>query len=264
MDGVGNQANSFDHKIALVTGSGRGIGQAIALHFARHGADLIINFFRNRGPAEDTARAIEGLGRRVLVVKANVGDMGDLNRLFDEVQEKMGGLDILVHSAASGYNRPGMAQKPKGWDWTMNINARALLFAAQRAAPLMDRRGGGHIVSLSSPGSTRVLPDYVAVGASKAALESLTRYLGVELISRNIHVNAVSPGVVATDALLHFASSGDREAILRRFVDEVPAGRLVSPEDVAGLVAFLCTPAANMIVGQTIQIDGGYTLTVSH
>ncbi len=262
MDVIGSQADTFENKVALVTGSGRGIGQAIALHLAERGADLIINFFRNRGPAEATARAIQSLGRRVLVVKANVGDMGDLNRLFDEAQEKMGGLDILVHSAASGFNRPSMSQKPKGWDWTMNINARALLFAAQRAAPLMESRGGGHIVSLTSPGSTRVLPDYVAVGASKAALESITRYLGVELISKNIHVNAVSPGVVATDALLHFASSGDREAILKRFIDEVPAGRLVAPEDVAGVVAFLCTPAASMIVGQTIQVDGGYTLTV--
>jgi enoyl-[acyl-carrier protein] reductase III len=262
VDSIGSQTDCFEHKVALVTASGRGIGRAIALHLAQRGADVIINFFRNRGPAEATAHAIQSLGRRVLVVKANVGDMTDLNRLFDEAEEKMGGLDILVHSAASGYNRASMLQRPKGWNWTMNINARALLFAAQRATPLMERRGGGHIVSLTSAGSTRVLPDYVAVGASKAALESVTRYLGVELISKNIHVNAVSPGVVATDALLHFASSGDREAILKRFIDEVPAGRLVTPEDVAGVVAFLCTPAASMIVGQTIQVDGGYTLTV--
>ena len=260
MDSDESQARPFENKIGLVTGSGRGIGRAIALHLAQHGADLVINFFRNRGPAEAAARAIEGLGRRALVVKADMGDMDDLNGLFDEIEQKLGGLDILVHNAASGYNHPSMSQKPKGWDWTMNINARALLFAAQRAAPLMEKRGGGHIVSLTSAGSSRVLPDYVAVGASKAALESLTRYLGVELIGKNIHVNAVSPGVVATDALTNFAASGDREAILKRFIDKVPAGRLVTPEDVAGVVAFLCTPAAAMIVGQTIQVDGGYML----
>jgi enoyl-[acyl-carrier protein] reductase III len=253
---------SFERKIALVTGSGRGIGRAIALHFAERGADLIINFFRNRGPAEETAGAIERLGRRVALVKADVGDIADVNRLFEEAQRAFGGLDILIHSAASGYNRPAMAQKPKGWDWTMNINARALLFAAQRAVPLMERRGGGYIVSLTSAGSSRVLPDYVVVGASKAALESLTRYLAVELVAKGIHVNAVSPGVVQTDALLHFASPGGQEAILRKFIDEVPAGRLVTAEDVAGVVAFLCTPAAHMIVGQTIQIDGGYGLTI--
>jgi len=252
----------FEGKVVLVTGSGRGIGRAIALHFAERGADVIINFFRNREPAEGTVREAVKFGHRVMLIKADMGELEDINRLFDEVDKNWGGLDILVHSAASGYNRPAMSQKPRGWDWTMNINARALLFAAQRAAPLMEARGGGFVVSLTSIGSTRVLPDYVAVGASKAALESLTRYLGVELIGKNINVNAVSPGVVETDALRHFASSGGQEAIIQRFVDRVPAGRLVQPEDVAGVVAFLCTPAARMIVGQTILVDGGIALTV--
>jgi enoyl-[acyl-carrier protein] reductase III len=252
----------FQNKIVLVTGSGRGIGRAIALHFARGGADVVVNFFRNRAPAEETAREIEKLGRRALVVRADVGDLEDLNRLFDDVESEFGGLDILIHNAASGYNRPAMQQRPRGWDWTMNINARALLFSAQRAAPLMEKRGGGKIVSISSAGSTRVLPDYVVVGASKAALESLTRYLGVELISKGINVNAVSPGAVETDALNHFASIGNQDDILQTFLDQVPAGRLITPEEVAEVVAFLCTPAAAMIVGQTIVVDGGYTLPI--
>lgn len=252
----------FQNKIALVTGSGRGIGRAIALHFAQHGADVIINYFRNREPAEETAREIEKLGHRALVIKADVGDLDDLNRMFDEVQKEFGGLDIFIHNAASGYNRPVMEQKPKGWDWTMNINARALLFAAQRAVPLMEKRGGGKIVSISSAGSVRVLPDYVVVGASKAALESLTRYLGVELISKGINVNAVSPGVVETEALEHFASMESKENILQKFIEQVPAGKLVSLEDVASVVAFLCSPSAAMIVGQTIVVDGGYTLPI--
>jgi enoyl-[acyl-carrier protein] reductase III len=253
---------TFDKKIVLVTGSGRGIGRAIALHFARHGADVIVNFFRNRAPAEETVREIEKLGVRALLVKADVGDLEDLNRLFNEVENGFGGLDIFIHNAASGYNRPALKQKPKGWDWTMNINARALLFAAQRAVPLMEKRGGGKIVSISSPGSTRVLPDYIVVGASKAALESLTRYLGVELISKGINVNAVSPGVVETDALNHFASMGNQDRILQDFIKQVPAGRLITPEEVAEVTAFLCTPAAAMIVGQTIAVDGGYTLPI--
>ena len=254
---------SFLNKIALVTGSGRGIGRAIALHFAENGADVVINFFRNREPAEQTAREVEKLGRRVLLVRADVGDMDDLNRMFDELEKEFGGLDIFIHNAASGYNRPAMEQKPKGWDWTMNINARALLFSSQRAAVLMEKRGGGKIVSISIAGATRVLPDYVVVGASKAALESLTRYLGVELISKGINVNAVSPGVVETDALNHFASMGNQDNILQKFIEQVPAGRLISPEEVAEVVAFLCTPAASMIVGQTIVMDGGYSLPIS-
>ena len=252
--------NPFQNKIVLVTGSGRGIGRAIAMHFAQRGADVIVNFFRNREPAEETVREIEKLGRRGLLVKADVGDLNDLNHLFDEVEKEFEGLDIFIHNAASGYNHPALEQKPKGWDWTMNINARALLFAAQRAVPLMEKHGGGYIVSISSSGSTRVLPDYVVVGASKAALESLTRYLGVELAPKNIIVNAVSPGVVETDALTHFAGMESKENILQKFIERVPAGRLVSTEDVAGVVAFLCSPTAKMIVGQTIVVDGGYAL----
>jgi len=252
----------FTNKIALVTGSGRGIGRAIALHFARNGADMVINFFRNRAPAEETAAEIEKLGRRALVVKADVGDIQDIERLFDEVEKAFGGLDIFIHNAASGYNRPAMQQKPKGWDWTMNINARSLLFAAQRASPLMAKRGGGYIVSITSPGSTRVLPEYVVVGASKAALEALTRYLAVELAPNNIVVNAVSPGVVETDALKHFNAANDL-SLLEHATAATPAGRLVMPEDVANVVAFLCTPAASMIRGQVIVVDGGYLLPVN-
>jgi enoyl-[acyl-carrier protein] reductase III len=252
----------FDNKIALITGSGRGIGRAIALHFARNGADVAVNFFRNRAPAEATVAEIQALGRRAWTLRADIGDLDDLSRLFDEVECQCGGLDIFIGNAASGYNRPAMQQKPKGWDWTMNINARSLLFAAQRAAPLMEKRGGGHIVSVTSPGSFRVLPDYVVVGASKAALEAITRYLAVEFSPKNIIVNAVSPGIVRTEALEHFDILKDRE-LIDRYAAATPAGRLVTPEDVAGVVAFLCTPAASMIRGQTLIVDGGYTLPYS-
>jgi len=254
-----SESQLFENKVALVTGSGRGIGRAIGLHFARKGADVVVNFFRNRAPAEETAHEIEALGRRVLLVKADVGELDDLNRLLDEIEQTFGGLDIFIHNAASGYNRPVLEQKPKGWDWTMNINARSLLFATQRAVALMEKRGGGSIVSISSPGSSRVMPDYVVVGASKAAIESLTRYLAVELAQKNIIVNAVSPGIVETEALKHFNVLADRN-VIQKAVSATPAGRLVTPEDVAGVVAFLCTPAASMIRGQVIVVDGGYTL----
>jgi enoyl-[acyl-carrier protein] reductase III len=249
----------FKNKVVLVTGSGRGIGRTIALHFARNGADVVINFFRNRPSAEETVRAVEALGRRALLVKADMGNLENIDLLFGEVERTFGGLDILVNNAASGYNRPAMQQRPKGWEWTMNINARSILFAAQHAVPLMEKRGGGTIVSITSPGSSRVMPDYVVVGASKAALESLTRYLAVELAPKNISVNAVSPGIVETDALKHFKALTDGNFIQNATLS-TPAGRLVTPEDVAGVVAFLCSPAAGMIRGQVIIVDGGYTL----
>jgi enoyl-[acyl-carrier protein] reductase III len=251
----------FQNKVALVTGSGRGIGRAIALHFALNGADVVVNFFRNRAPAEETAHEIEALGRRVLLVKADIGEIDHLNRLFDEIGQTFGVLDIFIHNAASGYNRPVMEQKPKGWDWTMNINARSLLFSAQRAAILMEKHGGGRIISISSPGSSRVLPGYVVVGASKAAIECLTRYLAVEMAQKNIIVNAVSPGIVETEALKHFQGLADK-SVLQKALAATPAGRLVTPKDVAEIVAFLCSPASSMIRGQVIVVDGGFTLQV--
>ncbi len=255
------EAFPFKDKIALVTGSGRGIGREIALHFAANGADVVINYFRNRKPAEETAARVRELGQRALVIRADMGDLDAIDGLFAEISREFGALDIFIHNAASGYNRPIMEQKPKGWDWTMNINARSLLFAGQKAARLMKKRGGGYIVSISSPGSFRVLPDYVVVGASKAALEALTRYLAVELAGMNIVVNAVSPGVVVTDALQHFDAIQE-PGILDQATAATPAGRLVTPQDVAGVVAFLCSPEAAMIRGQTILVDGGYTLPI--
>ncbi len=190
-----------------------------------------------------------------------MGEIEDIERLFEEIDEAFGGLDIFVSNAASGYNRPVMEQKPKGWDWTMDINARAFLFAAQKAAPLMEKRGGGHIVAITSPGSDRVMPDYVVVVASKAALNALTRYLAVELAPMNIVVNAVSPGIVMTDVFQHFEILQEK-SIVDEVVAGTPAGRMVTVEDVAGVTAFLCSPEAEMIRGQVITVDGGGTLLI--
>ena len=250
---------NFTNKIAVVTGSGRGIGRDIALLLAQHGADVVVNFFRNRAPAEATAAEIRQLGRRAMVVKANVGDPDGIDQLIGRAVEAFGGLDILICNAASGYNRPVLEQRVKGWDWTMSINARSVLFLAQKAAPIMQARGGGAIVSISSFGAARVLPDYVAVGASKAALEAVTRYLAVELAPMNIVVNAVSGGVVDTEALRHFRALRENGLLLKAG-EETPAGRVVEPRDIAHVAAFLCTPQAEMIRGQTILVDGGYTL----
>ena len=249
----------FSNKIALITGSGRGIGKATALHFARLGADIVINYLRTQSAAEETAREIEALGRRALVVKADVGDPDDIDKLFAEVEKQFSALDFLVNNAASGYIRPVMEQKVKGWDWTMNINARAALFTSQKAAPLMQKRGGGAIVNVSSIGNGRTLPDYVVIGASKGALEAVTRYCAVEMSPLNIVVNAVSPGIIDTDVMQFFQNS---DLMLKLARQRTPAGRLVEPQDVANVVAFLCSPDAAMVRGQVIFIDGGWSVDV--
>ena len=254
-------AYDFSGKVALVTGSGRGIGRVIAYQLAQYGADLVINYVHNQGPAEEIAAEIRALGRNALVVRANIGKMEGLEQLFSQIREHYGRLDILVANAASGFNRPALEQKESGWDHTLNVNARSFLFATQHAVPLMQVGGAGKIVAITSPGAEHVMPDYIAVGASKAALNSLVRYLAVELAPQHISVNAVSPGIVETDALTHFTFMQD-DQVIPRAVAATPAGRLVTPQDIANTVCFLCSPQAEMIRGQVLVVDGGYTLPV--
>lgn len=238
-------------KVALVTGGSRGIGRAIAEALGRRGANVVIAYLRKRAAAEETCSVMEGYGIKALALKCDVGDEAKLESLFDDIDEIFGRLDVFVSNAATGVIRPVADLDARAWRWTMDANARALLLGARRAAGSMAE--GSSIVALSSQGANRVLPRYAVVGASKAAIESLVRYLAVEL-APGIRVNAVSPGVVDTDALAHFPM---RDEMLDRAHRTTPAGRLVTPEDVASTVSFLTSDAAAMITGQTVVIDGG-------
>jgi enoyl-[acyl-carrier protein] reductase III len=243
---------SLKGKLALVTGSGRGIGRAIALKLASQGADIVVDFFRHRESAEQTARDVEALGVKAEVIRANVGDAAKIDELFDMIGNKFGRLDILINNAASGVGRPLADIDVKAWELTMDINVRACLLCAQRAAKLMEGRGG-KIVSMSSLGSRFVLPNYTVVGVSKAALEALTRYMAIELAPRGICVNAVAASAVETEALKFYF----KEGLVKDSRQVTPAGRMVIPEDVANVVAFLCSEEAFMIRGQIIIVDGG-------
>jgi enoyl-[acyl-carrier protein] reductase III len=235
----------------LVTGGTRGIGRAIAIRFARAGADRVaLGYMRNDRAAEEAATELRALGADVTLVRGNITS----SRVLEEVRD-LGRLDVVVHNAATGVIRPALETEDKHWDWTMNANARALLQLARVAAPQMEP--GASIVAISSLGAQRVLENYTLVGTSKAALESLVRYLAVELAPRGIRVNAVSGGVVDTGALEHFPN---REEMLAAGAAN-PVGRLVAPDDIAGAVAFLCSPDAAMVCGQTIVVDGGFSLT---
>jgi enoyl-[acyl-carrier protein] reductase III len=235
----------------LVTGGSRGIGKAIALRFAELGAQRVgIGYLRNDTAAEQTAEELRGLGAEPILLRGNVSS----ERVLAEV-EQHGPWNVLVHNAATGVIRAALETEDKHWDWTLGANARALLSLARVAAPSMP--AGSSIVAISSLGSTHVLENYVLVGTSKAALESLVRYLAVELAPRGIRVNAVSGGVVETGALDHFPN---KEQMIASAQKRTPAGRMVEPQDLANAVVFLCTDDADMIRGQTLVVDGGYSL----
>jgi enoyl-[acyl-carrier protein] reductase III len=235
---------------ALVTGGTRGIGKSIALRLARDGATrIVVGYLRNDAAAEAAAAEIEAAGAEPVLVRGNVTS----DRVLAEIAAA-GPYRVVVHNAATGVIRPGLETEDKHWDWTLNANARALLSLARATAPAMEH--GSSIVAISSLGAQRVLPNYVLVGTSKAALEALVRYLAVELAPRGIRVNAVSAGVVETGALEFFPNKDE----LLATVERTPAGRLVDPEDVAAAVAFLCSAEAEMVRGQTLIVDGGFSL----
>jgi enoyl-[acyl-carrier protein] reductase III len=235
----------------LVTGGSRGIGKAIALRFAERGAARVgIGYLRNDQAAEETADELRAAGAEPVLFRGNISSERVLGELGDS-----GPWNVFVHSAATGVIRSALETEDKHWDWTMNANAKAFLSIARTVAPTMPE--GSSIVAISSLGSFRVLENYILIGTSKAALEALVRYLAVELARRRIRVNAVSGGVVETGALDHFPN---REQMVEMAQTRTPAGRMVEPTDVADVVEFLCSPGAEMIRGQTLIVDGGFSL----
>ena len=243
-------------KVALVTGAARGIGRACARKLAAAGCDIVVNYYNSHDEAEGLCNELRGLGRRALALQASVGEPESVDEMFEALGKQFHRLDIIVSNAASGVLKPAMDMKLKHWRWCLETNAFALNLLAQRALPLMSE--GGRIVAMSSLGAQRAMPSYGFVGASKAALEAMVRTLAQELGPRGIRVNAVSAGVVDTDALAYFPN---RERLLAEFAERSPAGPTLTPEDVANAVYLLCLPEAAMINGATLVVDGGFAIS---
>lgn len=247
-------------KTALVTGASRGIGRACAALLAACGANVAVNFLSSREGAIETVQLVQSYGRQGLAVRADVSDAEEIHAAVDLVVERFGQLDIIVSNAAAGGFRPLLEVSPANWDNILRNNAAPLLWLAQAAAPVMQRQGAGKFVTISSHGSFRAVPNYGAIGASKAALESLVRQLALELGPTGIHFNCVLAGMVDTEAV---RTMPQRAEILQQSREQMlTKNRELTAEQVAQAVLFLASPLSDAIQGQTLVVDGGISLRV--
>jgi enoyl-[acyl-carrier protein] reductase III len=243
-------------RVALVTGSSRGIGRACAVRLAEAGADVVVTYLTARSAAQEVAEEIQALGRRTAAVKVDVGEPEDIVSMIDFVKDTFGALDILVSNAATGGFRPLLATTARHFEAAMNTNARALLFLVQAALPLLERGAGrAKVIALSSHGSHLALPLYGLIGSTKAALESLTRHLALEVGGRGINLNVIQAGLVETDSTRQIPQH--EEALALRRTRSMVGDRLLQAQDVADAVLYLASPLSDMVQGQTLVIDGG-------
>jgi enoyl-[acyl-carrier protein] reductase III len=248
-------------RVALVTGSSRGIGKACALRLGEAGADVIVNYVTSRSAAEEVAEGLVALGRRTAVVKADVGEQDDVVSMIDFVKDTYGRLDILVSNAATGGFRPLLTTTARHFETAMNINARALIFLLQASLPLLERsEGRARVIALSSHGAHLALPLYGLIGSTKAALESLVRHFALELGGRGINLNVVQAGLVETDSTRQFPHH--EQAFALRRTKSMVGEHILGVRDVADAVLYLASPLSDMVQGQTLVVDGGASIHV--
>lgn len=243
-------------KVALVTGGTRGIGRAIALRLAQDGADIILNYKKDTATAEATRAEIEAIGRKAWLFQGDMKEDAEIKALCKQIKDQVGALDILVHNAAFGTMGPILRMGVFSWRAAMDINVTALLLLSQQLAPLLSARKG-HIIGLSSIGADMTFSEYACIGVSKAAMEALVRYLAFELAPMGIHCNGVSAGPVETRALDWFKYP---QAVHNYANVKTPWHRIGVPDDLSGIVSFLCTKDADWITGQILRADGGISM----
>jgi len=244
--------DAFEDRVVLITGSSRGIGNAIALRFAQSGADVIINYLTRGGRSQQQAdllcKEIQNLGRRAFVIQADISVKQSVKQMFDEVREKMGRLDFLILNAAKAPFKPLEKLFERELRQLIETNYMGNIFCIQEALPLLEKHEG-RVVFVSSLGSRFYNPEY-PLGSMKAAMESVVRDLSESLREKKINVNAVCGGFVKTDSF----------KVLRQTMEDLeqlPNELFVEPEALADVVLFLCDPASRSIRGQTLVVDQG-------
>lgn len=247
-------------KTALITGSSRGIGKGIALELARQGADIAVNYARDAAGAAATVAEIKALGVRAAAFQADVTQRDDIFAMVADIGADLSPPDIIVSNSVEPVVKPLLDTSAAEWQRAMDITCSACLYLAQAAAPSMIAKGEGWLIGVTSLGAQRVITDYALMGVPKAALEHLLRYLAAELRPKGIRVNAVAPGAVQTAAMEAVRGKDLAAERMDMFRQAAPARRTALPEDIGHLVAFLCSPQADVIVGQTLTIDGGMSL----
>ena len=240
-------------KTALVTGGSRGIGKAICLKLARQGASLVVNYVQQSEQADDVVARINGAGGNAIAVKADMRDVLEVGYLFDVTLEQYGSLDILVNNAGVVNYKPIEEFTEQEFDDIFAVNVKGVFFACQQAARKMT--DGGSIINMSSSVTRLILPSYGAYGATKGAVEQITKVLAKELGGRHIRVNALSPGPVDTSLF----RAGKTQEQVRQLAEMAALGRIGTVEDIADIVAFLASEESAWITGQNIGANGGFT-----
>ena len=252
-------------QVAIVTGAGRGIGRATALELARLGADIVIAELDQNG-ADGTAKLVKDLGRRAAVIPTDVTKRAELKAMAERTQSQFGRIDILVNNAGIYRAAATLDVTEEHWDAIMTLNAKAVFFASQAVLPAMIAAKRGSIVSLASMAGKIGSKTNLPYNASKAAVVSMTKSLALAHAADGIRVNCVCPGFVETDMWTMVAR--DQSKLLGMTPDEfsrareksVPLGRMEKPQDVANVIAFLCTERAGYMTGQALSVDGGLVM----
>ncbi|MBX5160182.1 MULTISPECIES: SDR family oxidoreductase [unclassified Rhizobium] len=244
-------ASQENGKVALVTGASRGIGAAVAQRLAKDGFTVVINYSGNATPAEELAREIEQAGGKALTEKADVSDAQAVRRMFDAAETAFGGVDVLVNNAGIMMLSSLAEADDAHFDRQVSVNLKGTFNTLREAAKRM--RDGGRIINFSTSVVGLKLETYGVYAATKAAVETLTAIMAKEMRGRNITVNAIAPGPVATDLFLN----GKSDELIARMAKMNPLERLGTPEDIAAAVAFLAGPDGGWINGQTLRANGG-------